>query len=86
MLLGIKSPLGLGFFSAFFMFQLHVYDSLYSQTFAFSRVPSGIAFTDRQIFCYIYATEIQHSITSNYYMSQFDRYSISDKLIVSKQL
>jgi len=25
------------------MFQLHVYDSLYSQAIAFSQVPSGIA-------------------------------------------
>ena len=34
---------GSGIFSAFFMFQLHVYDSLYLQGLAFSQVPSGIA-------------------------------------------
>ena len=37
------TTLGLGFFSALFMFQLHVYDSMYLQTLAFSQVPSGIA-------------------------------------------
>ena len=42
MLLGIKSLLGLGFFLHSSMFQLHVYDSLYSQALAFSQVPSGI--------------------------------------------
>jgi len=31
------------FFSAFFKFQLHVYDSLYSQALAFSQIPSEIA-------------------------------------------
>jgi len=40
MLLGIRSPLGL---AAFFTFQLHVYNSLHSQTLAFSQVSSGIA-------------------------------------------
>jgi len=34
---------GSGIFSAFFTFQLNVYDSLYSQALAFSQVPSGIA-------------------------------------------
>ena len=46
MLLGIKSPLGLGFFLHSSTFQLHVSDSLYSKALAFSQVPSGIAFTD----------------------------------------
>ena len=31
MLRGIKSQLGLGFFPEFFMFQLHISDSLYSR-------------------------------------------------------
>ena len=44
MLLGIKSPLGLGFFLHSLTFQLHVSDSLYSQALAFSQVPSGIEF------------------------------------------
>ena len=39
MLRGIKSPLGLGFFSAFFTFQLHVSDSLYSQALSFLTGP-----------------------------------------------
>jgi len=37
----IRSPLGLGFFSAFFIFQLHVYDSLYSLALAFLRSLMG---------------------------------------------
>ena len=50
MLQGIKSPLGLGFFLHSSMFQLHVYDSLYSQALAYSQVPSGIEFTENPPF------------------------------------
>ena len=46
---GIKSPLGLGFFSAIFTFQLYVSDSLYSQAL---HILSGIAFVEiNKIFC-----------------------------------
>ena len=45
---GDQVTTGSGIFSVFFIFQLHVSDSLYSQALAFSQVPSGIAFNNNK--------------------------------------